>query len=99
MGNLKETSKTSWEQPFKDRKKEFTLWRIPSSIVEYCNLKDKSNYRINIRFESRFNLNITDEFHITSGKEIYFPKELRDRIKPIILNNPDSHFEVTILDQ
>jgi len=99
MSRLKETSKTSWKQPFKDRKREFKLWRIPSSIVKFCKLKDKSNYRMNIRFETRFKLNITDEFHITSGREIYFRKGLRDQIIPIILNNPDSFFEVTILDQ
>jgi putative restriction endonuclease len=99
MSTLIETSKTSWKQPFKDRKREFKLWRIPSSIVEFCNLKDKMNYRMNIRFEAKFNLNVIDEFHITSGREIYFRKELREKIEPIILSNPDSYFEVTILDR
>lgn len=99
MGTLDIISDISWKQPFKNRKKEFKLWRIPSSIVAFCKLQDRSNYKMNILFEEQFNLDITGEFHITSGQEIYFRKKLRERIKPIRLNNPNSFFTVTILDQ
>src|SRR5690606_10879975 len=39
-----------------------------------------------------------DHFQITSGREISFPRELQELIRPIVFNNPSSYFVVRVLD-
>ncbi|HNE50397.1 MAG TPA: HNH endonuclease [Chitinophagales bacterium] len=97
MGKLIQLSEISWEQPFKDRRKERHLWGVPRAIWEKCNLKNGTKRLINIKFEDRFGINETRLFQITSG-EISFPKDFINKIDKIVTNNPDSYFIVTILD-
>jgi hypothetical protein len=98
MARLIQLSNISWQQRFKDRKKELMLWGSHSKVAEFCNFEDGTKRRLNIKFESRFKINYTDDFQITSGNEILFPKEFREQIADIILNNSDSYFTVTVVD-
>lgn len=98
MAKLIKLSDTSWRQPFADRKKEFHLWNSHPEVATFCKLEDGTKRLLNIKFEEKFKIDITDNFQITSGKEISFPKDLRDKIEKIILKNPESYFIVTVLD-
>lgn len=98
MAKLIRISNTSWKQPFKDRKKELHLWNTQTEVASFCKLKNETKRLLNIRFEDRFNIDITQEFQITSLTQIYFPKDLQDKIQNIIFNNPESYFTVTVLD-
>ena len=95
---LEKLSNISWKQPFKDRKKEFHLFGTHKEVSEYCKLEDGTKRRLKIKFEDEFDIDVVDCFQITSGKEISFPSKFQELIKPIILNNPDSFFIVTVLD-
>nr|WP_315155235.1 HNH endonuclease [uncultured Flavobacterium sp.] len=98
MARLIRLSNISWKQPFKDRKKELHLWNTETEVASFCSLKNETKRLLNIRFEDRFNIDITQEFQITSLTQIYFPKDLQDKIQKIIFNNPESYFTVTVLD-
>jgi putative restriction endonuclease len=98
MARLEKLSNISWKQPFKDRKKEFHLFTAHTDVSNHCQLEDGTKRLLNIKFEDNFNIDITDNFQITSGREISFPKELQELIKPIILDNPNSFFIITVLD-
>lgn len=98
MAKLLRISNTSWKQPFIDRKKELHLWNTQSAVASYCELKNETKRLLNIKFEDKFNIDITQEFQITSLTQIYFPKDLQDKIENIVFNNPDSYFTVTVLD-
>ncbi|MAL97760.1 MAG: restriction endonuclease [Alteromonadaceae bacterium] len=98
MSKLIKLSNTSWEQPFRDRKKEVHLWTSQREIAEYCELKDGTKRLLQITFEPRFGIDLVDYFQVTSGREISFPKELQEIIRPIVLNNPTSSFVVRVLD-
>jgi putative restriction endonuclease len=39
MSKLKKLSNTSWQQPFKNRKKELHLFTTHKDVSEYCNLQ------------------------------------------------------------
>jgi len=97
MAKIENITNTSWLQTFKDRKKEMKLWRIPNTVAEYCNIKDGTRRMINIKFEDKLKINITEHFTITSGREIYFPKAFRDQVEPIIRENPKSFFTAKII--
>ncbi|HEV7332376.1 MAG TPA: hypothetical protein VGN63_15165 [Flavisolibacter sp.] len=88
MAKLIQLSNISWQQPFKDRRKELLLWGSHVKVAEFCNLKDGTKRRLNIRFEPKFNIDITDYFQITSGNEISFPKALQEKIRDIVIKNP-----------
>lgn len=98
MAKLIKLSNNSWKQPFNDRKKEMDLWNTHTIVASICGLKDGTKRKLNIKFEDKFNIDITDYFQITSGKEIAFPKSIKDRIGSIVIDNPDSFFIVTVLD-
>lgn len=98
MARLEKLSDTSWKQPFRDRKKELHLFTIPKEVSSYCNLQDGTKRLLNIKFESHFNIDIIDNFQITSGKEISFPKKFQELIEPIVKEHPESFFIATILD-
>ncbi|ABC32296.1 predicted restriction endonuclease [Hahella chejuensis KCTC 2396] len=98
MAKLVKLSNTSWEQPFRDRKKEVHLWTSQSEVAEYCKLKDGTKRLLQITFEPRFGIDLIDYFQITSGREVRFPQELQDIIRPIVLNNPNSYFVVRVLN-
>lgn len=98
MAKLLRISNTSWKQSFRDRKKELHLWNTQSKVASYCELKNETKRFLNIKFEDKFNIDITQEFQITSLTQIYFPKDLQDKIENIVFNNPDSYFTVTVLD-
>lgn len=98
MANLTQLSNTSWRQPFTDRKKELHLWSSQTEVAAFCGLEDGTKRLLNIKFEDKFKINVTDNFQITSGKEISFPKDFRDKVENIIFKNPDSFFIVTVLD-
>ncbi len=98
MAKLIKLSNISWQQPFKDRRKELPLWGTHAKVAEFCNFKDGTKRKLNIKFESRFNIDIIDNFQITSGNEISFPKALQNKIAEIVFNNPDSFFTVTVMD-
>lgn len=98
MAKLIQLSNTSWRQPFTDRKKELHLWNTQPEVAAFCGLEDGTKRLLNIKFEDKFKIDITANFQITSGKEISFPKDLRDKAEKIIFKNPDSYFIVTVLD-
>ncbi len=98
MAKLIQLTDTSWQQPFKDRKKELNLWRSQAEVATFCGLKDGTKRYLNISFEKKFKIDETRHFQITSGKEIFFPKDFRVKVEHIVLNNPDSFFTVTVLD-
>lgn len=98
MAKLVQLSNTSWEQPFRDRKKEHVLWGSHPAVREHCDLVDGTRRLLQISFDPRFDLDVVDYFHITSGREIQFPKVLVEMIRPIVLENPESSFIVTVLD-
>lgn len=98
MAKLIQLSNTSWQQPFKDRKKELHLWNTQTEVASFCKLKNETKRLLNIKFEDRFNIDIIQEFQITSLTQIYFPKDLQVKIQNIIFNNPESYFTVTVLD-
>ena len=98
MAKLIKLSDTSWQQPFRDRKKEHILWGSHTEVRENCNFVDGTRRLLQISFEPRFELDIVDYFQITSGREIKFPKALVDMISPIVLENSESSFIVTVLD-
>lgn len=39
-----------------------------------------------------------DHFQITSGREISFPRELQELVRPIVLENPSSYFVIRVID-
>jgi 5-methylcytosine-specific restriction enzyme A len=98
MAKLIKLSDISWKQPFQKRKKELHLWNSHKDVASFCALEDGTKRLLNIKFEDRFNINITREFQITSGLEISFPVDLQNQIEKIVFNNPDSFFIVTVLD-
>lgn len=98
MAKLIQLSDTSWEQPFRDRKKEHLLWGSHPAVREHCKFVDGTRRLLQIAFEPRFDLDIVDYFQITSGREIQFPKVLVEMIRPVVLKNPESSFIVTVLD-
>ncbi len=98
MSKLIQLSNSSWRQPFADRKKEFHLWGSHPDVAAFCKLEDKTKRLLNIKFQDKFNIDIIDNFTITSGREVAFPKALQDKIRNIVLKNPHSYFEITILD-
>jgi predicted restriction endonuclease len=98
MAKLEIVNKTSWKQPFIDRKKEFHLWSTPTVIADYCNLIDGTKRLLQIQFEKHHEIDVVDRFQITSGREIRFPKNFQELIIPIVRKNPDSYFLVRVLD-
>lgn len=98
MARLIQLSNTSWEQPFRDRKKEHALWGSHPEVREHCDFADGTRRLLQISFEPRFDLDVVDHFQITSGCEIQFPQALVEIISPIVLENPESSFVVTVLD-
>jgi putative restriction endonuclease len=98
MAKLIKLSNTSWEQPFRDRKKEIHLWTSPSDVADHCNFEDGTKRLLRITFEPRFEIDIVDRFQITSGREIRFPRELQELVRPIVMENPSSYFVVRVLD-
>ncbi|MBJ7312050.1 HNH endonuclease [Rugamonas sp. CCM 8940] len=98
MANLIKLSDTSWQQPFRDRKKEFRLWPTQKEVASFNDLKNSTKRLLRVSFEPRFNLDVIDLFQITSGQEISFPKDFQDIIKPIVLNNLNSYFTVEVLE-
>lgn len=99
MARLEKISNTCWKQPFQDRKSDFQLWSTHSEVAEHCEFKDGEKRLLQIHFEKHHELDVIDWFPITSGKEIYFPKEYQTIIKDVITQNPDSFFLVRILDR
>jgi putative restriction endonuclease len=97
MAKLIKLSSHSWQQNFKDGKKQFKLWKIHPEVADFCKLEDGTKRLLHIEFENS-KINETQFFQITSGKEIYFHKNFRDKIEPLILSNPDSFFIVTVDD-
>ncbi|HCL4203439.1 TPA: HNH endonuclease [Pseudomonas aeruginosa] len=98
MAKLIKLSETSWQQPFRDRKKDHILWSSHAEVRENCKFADGTRRLLQISFEPRFELDIVDSFQITSGREIKFPKAFVDMISPVVLENPESSFIVTVLD-
>ncbi|MDN5537353.1 HNH endonuclease [Comamonas sp.] len=98
MAKLIQLSETSWEQPFRDRKKEHVLWGSHPVVREHCQFVDGTRRLLQISFDPRFDLDVVDYFQITSGREIQFPQALVEMIRPIVLENPESSFVVTVLD-
>ncbi|MCF5775525.1 HNH endonuclease [Pseudomonas poae] len=98
MAKLIKLTRTSWQQPFCDRKKEHVLWGSHTEVRENCNLLDGTRRLLQVSFEPRFELDVVDYFQITSGREIKFPKALVDMVSPIVLENPESSFVITVLD-
>jgi putative restriction endonuclease len=97
MAKLIQLSDTSWKQPFVDRRKERHLWGAHRAVWNFCNFQNGTKRLLNVKSESKFGINETRLFQITSG-EISFPKDFIDRVDKIITNNPDSHFVFSVLD-
>lgn len=98
MAKLLKLSNTSWEQPFRDRKKEIHLWTSHVDVADYCKFEDRTKRLLRITFEPRFEIDIIDYFQITSGREISFSKEFQELVRLVILNNSTSYFVVRVLD-
>lgn len=99
MGNLTLLTNTSWKQTFSDKqKKQFASWSVPIQIRQFCKFKDKTKRKINIKFEPKCNFDLTEYFTVSSGGEILFPKEFRDKIDKIIDKYPNTYFVATVLD-
>lgn len=98
MAKLIQLSNTSWEQPFRDRKKEHALWGTHSKVSKHCAFVSRTRRLLQISFEPRFDLDVVDYFQITSGCEIHFPQALVEIVRTIVLENPESSFVVTVLD-
>jgi len=98
MAALEKLSDTSWKQPFIDRGEQFSLWGIHPDVIKHCGIGNEDDRTLRITFDEKFKIVITCFFHITSGKEIHFPVDLQEVIKPIVLNNKDSFFIVEVLD-
>jgi len=98
MAKLIRLSDTSWKQPFQDRGKQFKLWLSQKDVATYCNIEDGQKRHLRIKFEDKFKIDVTDYFSITSGREVSFPPEFQNKIKPVVLNNKDSFFIVEVLD-
>jgi len=98
LARLEKLSNISWKQPFNDRKKELHLFTTQKDVATHCNLQDSTKRLLHIKFENHFDIDIIDNFQITSGKEISFPVKLQKLFEPIIWNNPKSFFIVTVLD-
>lgn len=98
MAKLVKLSNISWEQPFRDRKKEVHLWPSQGEVAKHCNLRDGTKRLLQIKFEPRFGIDLVDRFQITSGREISFPRELQEIVRPVVFNNPGSSFVVRVLD-
>jgi hypothetical protein len=98
MAKLIWLSNTSWKQPFKDRKKELHLWGSNTKVASFCGFEDGTKRKLNIKFEKKFNIDETGYFQITSGNEISFSEDFKDKIGRIIIDHPESYFIVTVLD-
>ena len=98
MAKLIQLSNISWRQPFADRGKELLLWSSQKDVAQFCGFKDGTKRVLNIKFEDQFAIDVTDSFQITSGKQISFPKQLIDRVRKVVFENPDSYFNVTVTD-
>ena len=97
MAKLIQLSDTSWKQPFVDRRKERHLWGAHKAVWNFCNFKNGTKRLLNVKSESKFGINETRLFQITSG-EISFPKDFIVRIDKIVTNNPESYFIFSVLD-
>jgi len=99
MGNLTLLTNTSWKQSFGDKpRKQFASWSVPKEIRQFCKLEDGTKRKLNIRFEKKYKVDEIEYFTVSSGGEILFPKEFRDKIESIVSNNPNSYFIATVLD-
>jgi len=98
MAALEKLSDTSWKQLFVDRSKEFCSWQCQIDVADYCKIKDGTKRHLRIKFEDKFKIDITDYFAISSGREVIFPADIQNKIKPVVLNNRDSFFIVEVLD-
>lgn len=74
------------------------MWNSHGDVADHCEFRDGTKRLLRIMFETRFAIDIVDYFQITSGREISFPRELQEIIRPIVFNNPSSYFVVRVLD-
>lgn len=98
MARLIEISNTSWKQLFQDRERQYQYWSIPKNIADHCQIKDGDDKKIRIHFPEIDFSDITEIFHITSGKEISFRKNIQNIIGPIVKQNRSSYYIAEILD-
>ena len=99
MAKLTKLSDTKWKQPFIDRAREYHLWAIHKDIKEYCGIEDGQNRKIRISFPPELHIqDIERVFHITSGNEISFPKEIQLIISEVVQQNRYSYYIAEILD-
>lgn len=99
MGNITFLTNTSWKQTFSDKpRKQFTSWSVPKEIRKFCKFEDGTKRKLNIKFEAKYNVDLTEYFTVSSGGEIFFPKDFRDKIENIIIKNPTTYFVATVLD-
>jgi predicted restriction endonuclease len=97
MAKLIKLSDTSWQQPFRDRRKERHLWGAHTEVWKTCNFKNGTKRLLNVKSENKFGINETRLFQITSG-EISFPVDFINRIDKIVTDNPQSYFIFSVLD-
>lgn len=103
MADTEQIDKFSWKQLLRDRT-TYGYWSSNPQVANYCQLidkKDKGKPRL-LRIEFSENLqrpSITNLFTITSGREIYFPKELQNWFETLTqLQRQNGSFIVTVLD-
>jgi hypothetical protein len=102
MADTEQIDEFSWKQLLRDRT-TYELWSN-SQVAKNCQFIDKKfggKPRL-LRIEFSENLqrpSITNFFTITSGREIYFPKELQNWFETLTqLQKQNGFFIVTVLD-
>jgi len=99
MARLIKLGDTKWKQLFIDRSTEYHLWSIHKDVKQYCGVEDGQNRRIRITFDPNLNVgDIEQEFHITSGKEISFPRHIQLIFQEIVPDNRTSYYIAEIID-
>jgi hypothetical protein len=102
MAQTMKISDNSWKCFFKDKKKVITTWPCNSEVAAIHNIIDKKysgkQRKLKVKLEAKYKISETGFFTITSGKEVYFRKALRDKIENIVFNNPQSFLTITVLD-
>ena len=80
MAHTEMINKKKWKVLFKDRKKTLLLWPINKDVAEHCNINDGTKRELKIELEAKYGISREDYFTITSGLEVFFPKDFRDKI-------------------
>ena len=74
-------NKKKWRHQLQNRLKNFSLFNIPTAIVNSC--KVESNIKRQIRMELSNGKKLSGFLNITSGTELYIPVEIQKHLKSV----------------